>query len=82
MRRKHIHDWQWSEFQSRYLCHCGESMLSEDTPSIESAQPVEPPRLEEVRCWSCLGSGYSDYAIGQPCTICGGYGHWETIPAP
>lgn len=79
--RTHTHDWQWSEDRERYLCHCGESMLSEDTTS--AAPPVvEPPKLEEVQCWSCLGSGYSDYAIGQPCTVCYGYGHWETIHTP
>lgn len=102
MRRKHIHDWQWSEQQERYLCHCGESLLSEATPQVKPSEAVtlyklqirvdsadkrayfsvngsaEQPLVEHL-CYSCLGSGYSDYAIGQPCEICHGWGYWEEI---
>jgi len=89
-RKRHIHDWQWSEQQNRYLCHCGESLLSEDAAQpVAAAEGVvlpekrEPiivdPRLVQHICYSCLGSGYSDYAIGQPCAVCGGWGYWEGI---
>lgn len=58
-------------------------MLSEDTaqPVVVAASEVlqEQQQLPQHTCWSCLGSGYSDYAIGQPCEVCGGWGHWESI---
>lgn len=89
--KHHIHDWQWSEDYGYYLCACGETLQPEESHRVEPVEqrhpePIErpriapdPPRLEEHLCWSCLGSGYSDYAIGQPCEVCGGWGYWESI---
>ena len=49
-------------------------MIDAAARMVDKAEP-----LKQIRCWSCLGSGYSDYAIGQPCEVCGGLGYRETI---
>lgn len=74
-QRRHRHDWQWADRQECYICRCGD--LKSPEPEV-APQPITiRPQLDSTVCWSCLGSGYSDYAIGQPCQVCAGWGHFE-----
>lgn len=70
--RSHQHDWQWSEHHQCYLCACGAAQLADEQTHVAQIRPIN---AEQTLCWSCLGSGHSDFAIGQPCAVCGGFGY-------